>query len=169
MRLLLVPLPLLTSLQLIVSLTPYCIWGHGISLLPLLLLLILLLSIILPLTLLEAHLLLLITAVTGTFLLLALLLLTSLLLLVFCKGSWLPAVLTSADVPNVCCASVDPAVADILTAVAAVSTAVKFFLLWMFPTSLASMLLLAALCILQEDLRSPNIRERNGKKYEEGE
>jgi hypothetical protein len=67
--------------------------------------------------------------------------------------------LTSADVPDVSCASVDPAVAAVLTAVAAVPTAVDFLLLRMFQTSL-----LAALCVSEEDLRSPNIRERNGKK-----
>ncbi len=43
--------------------------------------------------------------------------------------------LTSADVPNVCCAAVNAAVADVLTAVAAVPTAVDFLLLRMFQTS----------------------------------
>jgi hypothetical protein len=41
-------------------------------------------------------------------------------------------VLTSADVLSVSCAAVNPAVADVLTAVDAVPTAVDFILLRMF-------------------------------------
>ncbi len=77
-------------------------------------------------------------AVAGVFLLLAPLLLTSDLLLFFAKGSGIPDVLTSADVPNVCCAAVHPAVSDVLTAVGAVPTAVVFILIRMFQTSVAS-------------------------------
>jgi hypothetical protein len=129
MRLLLVPLPLLTSQQLIASLTPYCIWGQGISLLPLLLLLTLLLSIILlPSALLEAQLLLLVSAVAGVPAVAGAPTANIPYATSFCKGSGLPAVLTSADVPNVCCAAVHPAVGDVLTAVAAVSTVVDFLL-----------------------------------------
>ncbi len=82
-----------------------------------------------------------------------------------CKGSGIPvAYVDIRCVPNVSCDAVKPAVADVLTAVAAVPTAVDFLLLRVFPTSLASLLLLAALCVSEEDLRIPNIRERNGKK-----